>query len=127
MTANANQKRQPKGTENGGQFAPDCNPESTVVLDAGLTETQRLTQDAVRAYLVASQTERPEGVVLPVGVLAKRSMLRALDLGSHRSKGDHSAMKLLEESGSSGEPRDNFLKIGAQSVVRTRSVQIEEE
>jgi hypothetical protein len=27
-----NQKRQPKGTENGGQFAPDANPESTVDL-----------------------------------------------------------------------------------------------
>ena len=25
-----NQKRQPKGTETGGQFAPDVNPESTV-------------------------------------------------------------------------------------------------
>ena len=32
MTNNANQKRQPKGTENGGQFAPDVNAESTVVL-----------------------------------------------------------------------------------------------
>ena len=27
-----NQKRQPKGIETGGQFAPDVNPESTVVL-----------------------------------------------------------------------------------------------
>jgi hypothetical protein len=27
-----NQKRQPKGTENGGQFAPDANPESTLDL-----------------------------------------------------------------------------------------------
>lgn len=27
-----NQKRQPKGTDTGGQFAPDCNPESTVLL-----------------------------------------------------------------------------------------------
>jgi hypothetical protein len=27
-----NQKRQPKGTENGGQFAPDVNPESTLEL-----------------------------------------------------------------------------------------------
>ncbi len=27
------QRRQPKGTETGGQFAPDVNPESTVVLD----------------------------------------------------------------------------------------------
>ena len=28
-----NQKRQPKGTSDGGKFAPDANPESTVVLD----------------------------------------------------------------------------------------------
>ena len=33
MTNNANQKRQPKGTSDGGKFAPDANPESTVVLD----------------------------------------------------------------------------------------------
>jgi hypothetical protein len=168
MTNNSNQKRRPKGTRDGGKFAPTSNPESSVqlveinvdvdmdqarharALDDGVTETQRiarnfigryglhdhnvngymdaddLTQDAVMAYLVASQTDRPEGVALPVGVLAKRSMLRALDLGSHRSKGDHSAMKLLEESGSSGEPRDNFLEVGAQRPVRARSAQIEE-
>jgi hypothetical protein len=30
--ASATQKRQPKGTSTGGQFAPDVNPESTVVL-----------------------------------------------------------------------------------------------
>ena len=33
MTNNANQKRQPKGTSDGGKFAPDANPESTVLLD----------------------------------------------------------------------------------------------
>lgn len=33
MTNNPNQKRQPPGTKDGGQFAPDVNPESTVVLD----------------------------------------------------------------------------------------------
>ena len=32
MTNNTNQKRQPKGTETGGQFAPDVNAESTVLL-----------------------------------------------------------------------------------------------
>ncbi len=34
------QRRQPKGTETGGQFAPDANPESTVVLglDPGVKE-----------------------------------------------------------------------------------------
>jgi hypothetical protein len=32
MTNNANQKRQPKGTDNGGQFAPDVNAESTLEL-----------------------------------------------------------------------------------------------
>ena len=32
-----NQKRQPKGTENGGQFAPDVNPECTLILDDGVT------------------------------------------------------------------------------------------
>jgi hypothetical protein len=36
-----NQKRQPKGTDNGGQFAPDANSESTVVLDDGVTSAQR--------------------------------------------------------------------------------------
>jgi DNA-directed RNA polymerase specialized sigma24 family protein len=89
----------------------------------GYMDADDLTQDAVLAYLVASQTERPEGVELPVGVIAKRSIIRALDSGTHRSKGDHSAMKLLDESGSSREPRDNFLQAGAQSVMRTRSVQ----
>lgn len=120
------QQRQPKGVKDGGQFAGSSNPESSVQLvDAdmdGITETQRLarnfirryglhdhtvngymtaddlTQDAVMAYLVASQTERPEGVELPVGVIAKRSIIRALDSGSRRSKGDHSAMKLFDQS-----------------------------
>jgi hypothetical protein len=120
------QQRQPKGIKDGGQFAGSSNPESNVQLvDVdmdGVTETQRLarnfirryglhdhtvngymdsddlTQDAVMAYLVASQTDRPEGVELPVGVIAKRSIIRALDSGSHRSKGDHSAMKLLDQS-----------------------------
>jgi hypothetical protein len=32
-----NQKRQPKGTDTGGQFAASANPESTVELDDGLT------------------------------------------------------------------------------------------
>jgi hypothetical protein len=36
-----NQKRQPKGTENGGQFAPDCNPESSVVLGDVVAPTRR--------------------------------------------------------------------------------------
>jgi hypothetical protein len=149
------QQRQPKGVRDGGQFASSSNSESSVQLvDVdmdGITETQRLarnfirryglhdhtingymtaddlTQDAVMAYLVASQTDRPEGVELPVGVIAKRSIIRALDSGSHRSKGDHAALRLLEESGSSGEPRDNFFEVGAQRPVRARSVQIEEE
>ena len=54
MTNNVNQKRQPKGTNTGGQFAPDLNPESTVVLDVGVTAStatasarlQRLTECA---------------------------------------------------------------------------------
>ena len=120
------QQRQPKGIKDGGQFAGSSNPESNVQLvDVdmdGVTETQRLarnfirryglhdhtvngymdsddlTQDAVMAYLVASQTDRPEGVELPVGVIAKRSIIRALDSGSYRGKGDHSAMKLLDQS-----------------------------
>jgi hypothetical protein len=64
----------------------------------GYMTADDLTQDAVMAYLVASQTDRPEGVDLPVGVIAKRSIIRALDSGSHRSKGDHSAMRLLDAS-----------------------------
>ncbi len=41
MTNNTNQKRQPKGTENGGQFATSCNSESTVELDdGGLTNVE---------------------------------------------------------------------------------------
>jgi len=32
VTSNPNQKREPKGTSTGGQFASDINPESTVVL-----------------------------------------------------------------------------------------------
>lgn len=122
------QPRQRKGTKDGGQFAPTSNPESSVQLvdpDVdmdGVTETQRLarnfirryglhdhtvngymdsddlTQDAVMAYLVASQTERPEGVELPVGVIAKRSIIRALDAGTHRSKGNYAAVKLLDQS-----------------------------
>lgn len=122
------QPRQRKGTKDGGQFAPTSNPESSVQLvdsDSemdGVTETQRLarnfirryglhdhtvngymdaddlTQDAVMAYLVASQTDRPEGVELPVGVIAKRSIIRALDAGTHRSKGNYAAVKLLDQS-----------------------------
>lgn len=104
MTTNANQKRQPKGTDTGGQFAPDVNPESTVVLNdrsngayladgrdrlprlmqwggerCAAPSAADLTQDAVLAYLVASQTERPEVVDLPVSVIAKRSIVRALE------------------------------------------------
>ena len=120
------QPRQPKGVKDGGQFAGSSNPESSLQLTDvdmdGITETQRLarnfirryglhdhtvngymdsddmTQDAVMAYLVASQTDRPEGVALPVGVIAKRSIIRALDSGSHRSKGDYAAMKLFDQS-----------------------------
>jgi hypothetical protein len=36
-----NQKRQPKGTNTGGQFAPDVNAESTVVLDGVIIAVQR--------------------------------------------------------------------------------------
>lgn len=36
-----NQNRQPKGTDAGGQFAPDINPESTLVLDGGAATTPR--------------------------------------------------------------------------------------
>jgi hypothetical protein len=38
-----NQKRQPKGIETGGQFAPYVNPESTVVLDESGIEGPRYT------------------------------------------------------------------------------------
>ncbi len=42
------QKREPKGASNGGQFAPDVNPESTVILAqiAPRDETARLQSDA---------------------------------------------------------------------------------
>ncbi len=42
-----NQKREPKGASNGGQFAADVNPESTVVLapTAPRDETARLQSD----------------------------------------------------------------------------------
>ena len=92
----------------------------------GYMDGDELTQDAVMAYLVASQTERPEGVALLVGVIAKRSIIWALDSGLCRSKGNHAAMKLFEESGSTGEPRDNFLEVGVRRPVRAQSAQIEE-
>jgi hypothetical protein len=63
----------------------------------GYMDSDDLTQDAVMAYLVASKTDRPEGAPLPVGVIAKRSIIRALDSGSHRSKGNYSAMKLFDQ------------------------------
>ena len=64
----------------------------------GYIDADDLTQDAVLAYLVASATERPDGVELPVGVIAKRSIIRALDSGAHRSRGNYSAMKLLDQT-----------------------------
>ena len=118
------QPRQPKGTRDGGQYAPTINPESSVQLvdqpdvDAdvdGIAETERIArnfirryglhdhtvngymdsddviQGAVLAYLVASATDRPDGVELPVGVIAKRSMLRAFDSGFQRSRGNYVA------------------------------------
>ena len=49
MTNNTNQKRQPKGTSDGGKFAPDVNAESTVLLapDIDLTQPVKTTEDAV--------------------------------------------------------------------------------
>ena len=35
-----NHNRQPKGSETGGQFAPDCNPESTVDLSDAIEPTR---------------------------------------------------------------------------------------
>lgn len=48
-----NQKRQPKGIENGGQFAPDVNPESTVDLGASRVTTGAPFADA--ASLTAAE------------------------------------------------------------------------
>jgi DNA-directed RNA polymerase specialized sigma24 family protein len=117
---NTSPRRQPRGVREGGRFAPGANPESTVELSDldGIAETQRLargfirryglhdhavngymsaedlTQDAVMAYLVAAQTERPEGVDLPIATIAKRSIIRALDAGDHKR---HAAMKLFDQ------------------------------
>ncbi len=44
--------RQPKGTETGGQFAPDVNPESTVVLTSGGESRSRLQRLTECAYAV---------------------------------------------------------------------------
>jgi hypothetical protein len=52
-----------------------------------------LTQDAIVAFLAASKTERPVDAKLPVATIAKRSIIRALDNGDHKS---HSALKLYQ-------------------------------
>lgn len=118
-TATSTQPRQPKGVRDGGQFAHSSNPESSVSLvdldDVALAERHArmfirrygltnhavngymdaddLTQDAVVAFLVASKTERPVDARLPVATIAKRSIIRALDNGDHKS---HSALKLYQ-------------------------------
>lgn len=47
-----NQKRQPKGTKDGGKFAPDVNQESTVVLsDDGLSENYTIAARASNGRL----------------------------------------------------------------------------
>ncbi len=113
------QRRQPRGVKEGGQFANTANPESSVMLvdHAGIAEAERqaqifirrygltnrtvngymdaddLTQDAIVAFLAASQTERSADAKLPVATIAKRSIIRALDNGDHKS---HSALKLYQ-------------------------------
>ncbi len=52
-----NQKRQPRGTDVGGQFAPDINPESTVVLDCGEPQGAPVGRQS-------AQDRKPEGVDL---------------------------------------------------------------
>jgi hypothetical protein len=53
-----NQKRQPKGTTIGGQFAPDLNPESTVVLGAGVTASRANATARLQRLTVARDDPR---------------------------------------------------------------------
>ncbi len=112
-------RRQPRGVREGGQFAHSPNSESSVSLvnHDELEETQRharqfirrygltgntvsgymdaddLTQDAIVAYLVATKTDRPVDVKLPVATIAKRSIIRALEGTDHKR---FSALRLYE-------------------------------
>ena len=55
-----NQKRQPKGTTIGGEFAPDVNPESTVVLG---DETTSRANAAARLHGLAVAHDNPRDVI----------------------------------------------------------------
>jgi hypothetical protein len=57
------QKRQPKGTETGGQFAPDINPESTVVLDEdqALASHETVLETGIMKPKQTVEDRKPDG------------------------------------------------------------------
>ena len=114
-----NQKRQPKGTTIGGQFAASKNPESHIDLVAegaaqasrygrhiarryglggrlthGFVDLDDFAQDAALAFVVASRTEKGQNAPeeLPANVIAKWAVIRALAHGRER---ENNAQRIL--------------------------------
>ena len=74
-----NQNRQPKGIETGGQFAPDVNPESTVVLDDDRIPTIRRevevdTEIAAAYGVLMEKSHRVDSVASQIRYLVPNSM-----------------------------------------------------
>jgi hypothetical protein len=114
MASNSNQPRQPRGLSTGGQYAARRNPESNVTLVEegvahaknyarhlisryglatgsgksinGYMDSDDLSQDAALAYLLAADTDKWSNDIeeIPVRVIAKRAVIRALDKGRGR-------------------------------------------
>jgi hypothetical protein len=79
MTNNANQKRQPKGTSDGGKFAPDANPESTVDLTDDRRPTIRRevhvdTEIAAAYGVLMEKSHRVDSVASQIRYLVPNSM-----------------------------------------------------
>jgi hypothetical protein len=131
-TTPGSRARQPRGVPVGGQFARSENPEATVDLIEGAEETRRiagsyvrrfglgnkqlngymdgddLVQDAVLAYLVAANaavadtTRPPDASPIPTSLIAKRSIIRALEGKDHKR---FAAMRLFDQEKASREAR----------------------
>jgi hypothetical protein len=73
-----NQKRQPKGTDTGGQFAPDVNPESTVDLSDAIEPTRHevmIDTEIAAAYgVVTEKARRVDSVASQIRHLLPNSM-----------------------------------------------------
>ena len=111
-----NQKRQPKGTDVGGQFAPDVNPESTVVLDDDRIPTIRRevhvdTEIAAAYGVLVEKAHRIDSVADQIRYMIPHSM-RTRDgaymlVDGKSVVADVAKLRVMFEAGEIG-PKDGY-------------------